>query len=594
MFNLQSKKTRLYNIKQEDGKTLTFDLDKAQILNKFFVKQTDLNIPKNHYASLGKPNTPKPNDCLSKLKVRHKKVLRLLLKLNPSKATGSDRIPALYLKNTAHHTYKVLARIFQLSLKLGIFPSAWKIADVVAIHKKKSKSEPGNYRPISLLAIVSKLFETIVADCLKFFLAPKLSPNQFGFRPGHTTLDLLLLLTQSWTNALASGKEVRSVALDISKAFDKVWHDGLLFKLAELGIAGSLLDWLRSYLSDRKQRVIINTDHSDLQPIKAGVPQGSVLGPLLFLVFINDLFSQVSNHLDVFADDSTLWSIVDNDRKEVAESLNRDLDAIQSWAEKWIVKYNHTKTELLTISRKRDVTEFRRVNVVDPDTDNYFSGPIQNPHPPIRFAGCVLQESSLLKLVGLTFTSNLTWTKHVNNIYRNASKNIALLHRANLVCSKEALATIYKSHIRSRLEYCCPIWMGSGTTVLSKLDRVQERAGRILGAVQYSRLHSLHHRRVVSSMCALHRIYYKRAPVALHHLCPSRAPAPRAITRSSTKLPQFFKQPKLSTAKFYRNSFIPRATTAWNTVLLESTQNMRHPQKFKERVNSSSLTMSRA
>ena len=116
---------------------------------------------------------------------------------------------------------------------------------------------------------------------------------------------------------------------------------------------------------------------------------------------------------------------------------------------------------------------------VDPDTDNYFSGPIQNPHPPIRFAGCVLQESSLLKLVGLTFTSNLTWTKHVNNIYRNASKNIALLHRANLVCSKEALATIYKSHIRSRLEYCCPIWMGSGTTVLSKLDRVQERAGRI-------------------------------------------------------------------------------------------------------------------
>ena len=173
----------------------------------------------------------------------------------------------------------------------------------------------------------------------------------------NTTLDLLLLLTQSWTNALASGKEVRSVALDISKAFDKVWHDGLLFKLAELGIAGSLLDWLRSYLSDRKQRVIINTDYSDLQPIKAGVPQGNVLGPLLFLVFINNLFSQASNHLDIFANDSTLWSIVDNDRKEVAESLNRDLDAIQSWAEKWIVKYNHTKTELLTISRKRDVLE---------------------------------------------------------------------------------------------------------------------------------------------------------------------------------------------------------------------------------------------
>ena len=183
---------------------------------------------------------------------------------------------------------------------------------MIALHKKNSKSDPGNYRPISLLPILSKLLETVVSDALKKQFASLFHPRQFGFRSNHTSLDLLLNMTQNWMHALALGQEVRTVALDISKAFDKAWHDGLLWKLEEkFGVSGSLLRWFRSYLSGRTQRVFVNGAYSESKSILAGVPQGSVLGPLLFLVFINDLFEVVSNNLDVFADDSSLgqsWS----------------------------------------------------------------------------------------------------------------------------------------------------------------------------------------------------------------------------------------------------------------------------------------------
>ena len=149
------------------------------------------------------------------------------------------------------------------------------------VHKKKSKSDPGNYRPISLLPIMSKVFEHIVNDRLKRFLAPKLHQHQFGFRGGHQTLDLLSIMSQSWTNALRARKEVRVVALDISKAFDRVWHDGLIHKLECMGVCGPLLAWLRSFLSGRTQRVVINGVGSDFLPMNAGVPRQCTCPPTL-------------------------------------------------------------------------------------------------------------------------------------------------------------------------------------------------------------------------------------------------------------------------------------------------------------------------
>ena len=360
-----------------------------------------------------------PRSQLLSIKVKQSKVKKLLSGLNPSKATGSDHIPALFLKKTAAVIYKAVTKIFRLSgvsLQLGVFPSNWKIADVVALHKKKSRSDPANYRPISLLPILSKLLETVVADRLKPFLRPLLHYRQFGFRTGRSTIDMLTQLSQNWTNALGKGQEVRAVALDISKAFDKVWHAGLLLKLARWGISGTLLAWFTSYLSDRRQRVCLNGSSSPFLSTNAGVPQGSVLGPILFLVFINDLFYKVENNLDVFADDSTLWAVIPkiSSRTEVADSLNKDLAAIQNWATTWLVTYNQTKTELVTFSNKNDMKRFRK-NALDKKKGSYFNHPTACPHPPLYFypkwpslsgpfKPTPLPERPGVKIVGLTFS----------------------------------------------------------------------------------------------------------------------------------------------------------------------------------------------
>ena len=334
---------------------------------------------------------------------------------------------------------------------------------------------------------MSKLLERIVSDKLSPFLAPKLNLHQFGFRSGHTTFDLSSLMAQSWTDALKEGDEARAVALDISKAFDRVWHAGLLHKLHALGVHGPLLDWIRSFLSNRSQRVSVGSAYSSSRPIGAGVPQGSVLAPLLFLVFINDLFDVVTNSLNVFADDSTLWSIVRASatltlaaaRASVAASMSKDLLAIARWADRWLVTFNAGKTEALIISKKHDMTEYRK-NPLDKD-GKFLNAPAPCPHPALNFDGLVLPESPSFKVVGLTYVGNLSWDTHIRNVARKGRRALGLLSRARAFLSKQALATLYKSHVRSTLEYCCPIWMGSGSEALFLLDRIQARAAALLG-----------------------------------------------------------------------------------------------------------------
>ena len=185
---------------EKDGQCYVTDQEKATLLNDCFVQHTHLDIPVNHIDDISSSESITEWETLDTVRVKQSDVLALMLGLKIGKATGSDAIPALFLKNTANSLYVPLTHIFHLSLKLGIFPEKWKIADVVALYKKKTKSDPGNYRPISLLPILSKLLETVVSNRFKKHIAPLLSMRQFGFRAGHTTLDLLLNMTQNWMN----------------------------------------------------------------------------------------------------------------------------------------------------------------------------------------------------------------------------------------------------------------------------------------------------------------------------------------------------------------------------------------------------------
>ena len=211
------------------------------------------------------------------------------------------------------------------------------------LHRKNDKRLVNNYRPISLLPIFGKIFEKIIFNRIYNFLLKEelLNPNQSGFRPSDSCINQLLAITHEIFEAFDCNPtlEVRSVFLDISKAFGKVWHEDLLYKLRSMGISGDLYKLLENYLSGRLQRVVLNGQTSSWRPVLAGVPQGSILGPLLFLIYINDLPNELKSNAKLFADDTSLFTIV-KDENESANILNNDLSLISKWAFNWKMLFN--------------------------------------------------------------------------------------------------------------------------------------------------------------------------------------------------------------------------------------------------------------
>ena len=223
-----------------------------------------------------------------------------------SKATGPDGISNLILKKSAEGLHRQLAKLIRVSLDKGTFPDIWKIANVSPVFKKAERFLKSNYRPISLLCNISKVCERIVfLGLYHYFKTNNLLFNlQSAYQRNDSTVCQLLKLVHEIYSHIENGSEVRGVFLDLSKAFDKTWHEGLLFKLRQYGIHGPLLAWIESYLSHRRQRVVIKGQQSDLIEIECGVPQGSILGPLLFLIYINDLPDNLSTQVYMFADDT--------------------------------------------------------------------------------------------------------------------------------------------------------------------------------------------------------------------------------------------------------------------------------------------------
>ena len=294
---------------ENDIFVLDFSL-KAQIFNDYFILQcttldTGSEIPND---------LPVTASQLREFVISDEKILRIIRNLNPNKAHGWDEISVRMIKMCDSSLIKPLKLIFQNCLRHGFFPETWKRANVVPVHKKNEKNLKENYRPISLLPIFSKILEKLIYESLYSHLEREnlLNPNQSGFRPGDSTINQLLSITHSVFEAFDCNPtlEVRSVYLDISKAFDRVWHDGLLYELKRCGVSGNLLLLLQSFLSDRKQRTVLNGQASTLGNISAGVPQGSILGPLFFLIYINDLTQNLKCSVKLFADDSSLFTIV--------------------------------------------------------------------------------------------------------------------------------------------------------------------------------------------------------------------------------------------------------------------------------------------
>ena len=269
-------------------------------------------------------------------------VLKYLRKANPNKSSGPDVISNHILKFCADSLYKPLTKLFNYSLRKGVYPSCWKISNICPVYKNKGeKSEKSNYRTIALLSCMSKILEKIIYYSLYEYCVSNellISENSW-FKRNDSTVNQLIAITHNIYKSLDSGKDVCALFLDVSKAFDKVWHEGLIFKLRQFGITATLISLLENYLTDRSQRVVLNGKTSPSQYISA---QCSILGPLLFLIYVNDVKHNILSSIKLFADDTALIKEINNPVNDFGE-LNNNLETLNSWSKQWLITFNADK-----------------------------------------------------------------------------------------------------------------------------------------------------------------------------------------------------------------------------------------------------------
>ena len=514
------------------------DKRKAEIFNDFFCSQS--NIDDSNTAI---PDIPYlQNEGLEQIEISESEVEDILKILNISKASGPDAISPRLLKEASGVLKYPLCKLFNLSLSSGIFPSDWKCANVSPVFKKDSPSNYKNYRPISLISVIGKVMERCVYKHIHNFLVENciITCNQSGFTSGDSAVYQLLNITNEFGRALDEGKEIRVIFCDISKAFDRVWHKGLLKKLEAIGIRGPLLNWVKNYLSDRKQRVVINNASSNWSNVNAGVPQGSILGPLFFLIFINDIVTDIQSTIKLFADDTSLYLIVD-EPVEAANVLNSDLEKIHAWSANWLVSFNSQKTETVIISRK---------------TNKPY-------HPDLCMNDSIITEVSSHKHLGLSISNDGTFRGHVDMITEKAYRRLNILRKFKFILDKRTLETIYLTYIRPLLEYADVVWDSNTVSLSEKIEKVQIEAARIVtGATRLVSFNDLYletgweklkERREAHRLVHFFKMKNSMTPSYLSDLVPeSLGTLHRHNTRNSSIIPPIRTRTALYSNYFYR------------------------------------------
>ena len=533
-----------------DGSTAVSSTSKAELFAQTFAKNSTL-------ADEGLvPPSPPPSDYIMPvIKILRNDVFFALSGLDPRKAYGPDGVPPIVLKNCASVLAPCLVKLFRLCLSTSTFPSCWKFAHIQPVPKKGDRSNPSNYRPIALTSCLSKVFESILnKKILKHLSAHNLlSDRQYGFRKGRSTGDLLAFLTESWSSSFRGFGETFAVALDISKAFDRVWHKSLISKLPSFGFYPSLCTFILSFLSNRSIAATVDGHCSSPKSINSGVPQGSVLSPTLFLLFINDLLSLTQSPIHSYADDSTLHfstsfirrptqQELSDSRRDATERLTSDLSIISDWGKANLVLFNASKTQFLHLSTRQNLP------------DNY----------PLFFNDTQLSPSSTMNILGLSFTKNLNWKSHISSLAKTASRKLGVLWRLRPFFSPSQLLALYRGLIRPCMEYVSHVWGGSTHTAL--LNRVESKAFRLINSSPLTDcLQSLNHRRNVASLALFYRYFHAHCSSELANCMPPPLPRPRCTRLSTHSHPYSVHLPNARVNQ-YLYSFIPFTGKLWNSL----------------------------
>ena len=423
------------------------DIDKIEILNEYFssisnISNTGKSVPEMFLQC---------DDSLEDIIIEEYEVIDIISVLLVNKAIGPDCISHKMLKATIHTVCKPLQLLFNRSLSEKAFPDCWKLAHVLPLFKKEDPSLSCNYRPVSLLSCVSKIMERIIfKHVYNYFHRNNLFfKYQAGFLPGHSTVYQLIETYHSIVKNIDEGKSCCMVFCDLSKAFDRVWHEGLLFKLQTYGMRGNLFQWFKSYLYNRQQKVMYKDLLSNSLKINAGVPQGSVLGPLLFLIYVNDVAHNMLSFCRLYADDNSI-QYADKNLKNIECVLNHDLRILEKWSEDWLLQFNPNKTKVL-----------------------FFGKLAHNQIPQLLFQGCQLEIVSSHKHLGLIFSDDLKWSVYIDNIVNHAYKKLGLIKKLKFTLCREKLSKMYITFVRPILEYASVVWDGCAISDLEKLEKVQ-------------------------------------------------------------------------------------------------------------------------
>ena len=374
---------------------------------------------------------------------------------------GHDLIHNLMIKNLPIDYKTTLLHIFNLSFQNSVIPEDWKISIIIPLLKSgKSSTTAQSYRPISLLPCIGKLLEKLVNNRLMFELESKfvLRPSQGGFRKRLCCIDQVSKLESDIRLALSEKKILVAVFIDLEKAFDSVWHLGLVYKLSRLGIKGKMLAWIKEYLQGRKYKVFFEGEYSSEKPIYSGVPQGAILSPLLFNVMMCDLPLENGVSSTEYADDIA-FSFASSDPLEVQEKMNKQMDIFYKWCREWGLSINITKTKAMYFTNRR---------LVPPD---------------IELSNVPLEYVPTYRYLGLLLDSpKLTWKNHIEFLKDSSAQRVNILKSVSAHhwgADRKMLLNLYFSLIRSRFDYGCQVYINSAFTNLSKLDKIQNNCLRI-------------------------------------------------------------------------------------------------------------------
>lgn len=422
-------------------------------LNNFFVS-VNADIPAFDLSNL--PSFLPSSDQIPA--IYPYQVCEKLLKLNPHKAIGPDKLPPRIFKDFAYELAEPITDIFNISLNTGVVPTIWKAADIIPIPKESPPKIENDLRPISLTPCLSKVLEEFVATWILEDIQSKIDPRQFGCLKGTSTSMCLLDIFHRCLSSLdKSGNTLRICLLDFSKAFDRINLNTLIVKLIDLGVRRSILPWICSFLSNRKQRVKLGESISEWAVVNAGVPQGTKLGPILFLVMVNDLVPPNCQHWK-YVDDVTILEVMPRHGQSIIQS---DLDHIVAWSTSNYMKLNPKKCKELRVCFLRDPPSLSQL-VID--------------STPVEVVECH-------KVLGVQIQNNLKWRNHVDVITKKAAKRLYILRilRHSAGVPPRDLITIYIALIQSILEYACAVWHSSLPSFLAdKIEQIQRRALRII------------------------------------------------------------------------------------------------------------------